>query len=165
MTETDDDAVELTGGCACGAVRYRVTRSPIFVNNCYCTLCQRQTGSTGVVNAFVESEAVTLLSGALTEHVVKTGSGGDQTICRCAICGTAMWSFFPIIERRCMGIRAGTLDDPGAVTPDALVYVGERMPWVALPEGIPRFEAYYSPADLLPPERFARLRALVRRDG
>jgi hypothetical protein len=37
------------------------------------------------------------------------------------------------------------------------------MPWVALPEGIPHFETSYDPAALLPPERFARLKALIER--
>lgn len=46
------------GGCGCGAVRYRVEGDPIFVNNCHCTQCQHQTGSTSVVNAFFESERV-----------------------------------------------------------------------------------------------------------
>jgi len=160
-----DDAVELTGGCACGAVRYRVSRRPIFVNNCYCTLCQRQTGSTSVVNAFFEREAVTLLSGALSEHAVRAGSGRDHVICRCHVCGTAIWSYYARFGRHGPGIRAGTLDDPGAVTPDALVFVADRMPWVALPEGIPRFEAYYRPAELLPPDRHARLVALAARNG
>jgi hypothetical protein len=44
------------GGCGCGHVRYRVEGEPIFVNNCHCRLCQQQTGSTSVVNAFFESE-------------------------------------------------------------------------------------------------------------
>ena len=51
------------GGCGCGQVRYRVEGEPIFVNNCHCRLCQQQTGSTSVVNAFFESERVTLLAG------------------------------------------------------------------------------------------------------
>jgi hypothetical protein len=37
------------------------------------------------------------------------------------------------------------------------------MPWVALPEDIPAFDRYYNPAELLPPDRFDRLVALVRR--
>ncbi|MHB1569921.1 MAG: GFA family protein, partial [Solirubrobacteraceae bacterium] len=33
------------GGCACGAVRYRLTSEPLFVHCCLCLHCQRQTGS------------------------------------------------------------------------------------------------------------------------
>ena len=60
------------GGCGCGHVRYRVEGEPIFVNNCHCRLCQQQTGSTSVVNAFFESERITLSQGDLTDHTVKT---------------------------------------------------------------------------------------------
>lgn len=156
-----EESRTLTGGCACGAVRYEIEQTPISVNNCHCTLCQRQTGSTSVVNAFVETTALTLLSGETVRHVVKTGSGGDQVIVRCAECGTAIWSHYPRLGELAVGVRVGTLDDPGAVTIDAAIFTASRMPWVTLPEGIPHFEAGYNPAELLPPERFARLRALI----
>ncbi len=153
----------LTGGCACGAVRYEIDAAPIFVNNCHCTLCQRQTGSTSVVNMFVEGDRLHQRSGETTRHVVKTGSGGDHVIVRCAGCGTALWSFYPRMGELGAGVRAGTLDDPGAVTPDAAIFVADRMPWVTLPEGIPHFETSYNPAELLPPERWQRLAALIER--
>ena len=153
----------LTGGCACGAVRYEIDAAPIFVNNCHCTLCQRQTGSTSVVNMFVEGDNLHQLSGETTRHVVKSGSGGDHVIVRCAACGTAMWSFYPRMGELAAGVRAGTLDDPAVVRPDAAIFVAERMPWVTLPEGIPQFETTYNAAELLPPERFQRLGALIER--
>lgn len=153
----------MEGSCACGAVRYRLSAAPIFVNNCHCSLCQRQTGSTSVVNAFVESDAVTLLSGALSDHVVKGGSGGDHIICRCEGCGTAMWSYYARMGRLGAGVRVGTLDDPGQVTPDAVIFVADKMPWTVLPQDIPQFEKTYNPAEVLPPERFARLTALIER--
>ena len=136
---------------------------PIFVNNCHCRLCQRQTGSTSVVNAFFESEAVTLLEGALTEHEVTAGSGGLHIICRCSRCGSALWSHYPRLGRLGLGLRAGTLDDSGAFIPDAVIFTESRMPWVALPEGIPTFETVYNPFELLPPERIARLETMIER--
>ena len=33
------------GGCACGEVRYRMNREPMFVHCCHCTSCQTETGS------------------------------------------------------------------------------------------------------------------------
>ena len=156
-------ATLLDGGCACGAVRYRIEAEPIFVNNCHCRLCQHQTGSTSVVNAFFETDAITQLSGETVRHVVKTGSGGDHLIVRCATCGTALWSHYPRLGELGAGVRAGTLDDPGAVRPDAAIFVASRMPWVTLPEGIPHFDTTYNPTELLPPERMARLGALIER--
>jgi hypothetical protein len=134
---------------------------PIFVNNCHCRQCQQQTGSTSVLNMFVEMEKLALVSGEITRHVVKAGSGGDHVIVRCARCGTALWSHYPRLGELGAGVRVGTLDNPGEITPDAVIYTAEKMEWVALPPGIPAFEAYYNPAELLPSDRFARLKALA----
>lgn len=149
------------GGCACGAARYAVKGEPIFVNNCHYKQCQRQTGSTSVVNMFYESEHLTLKSGEISRHVVKAGSGGDHIIVRCAACGTALWSHYPRLGEHGVGIRVGTLDDASDIKPDAVIYTAEKMEWAALPEGIPAFEIQYNPAELLPPERFARLKQLA----
>lgn len=157
----DDSARE--GGCGCGAVRYRVTGEPIFVNNCHCSQCQHQTGSTSVVNAFFEAERIELASGTLSENTVTGGSGGPHIIVRCAACGVAMWSHYVRLGRLGLGLRVGTLDDPGSVTPDAVIFVAEKMPWVALPEGIPHFDRAYDFAQVLPPERTARMAVLIER--
>lgn len=148
------------GGCGCGAVRYRLVGEPIFVNNCHCRQCQQQTGSTSVVNAFFESERLTV-EGELSEHTVKAGSGGPHIICRCAQCGCAIMSYYPRLGRLGAGVRVGTFDDPASVTPDGAIFTAEKMPWVTLPEGIPHFDAYYDPGELLPPERFERLKTLA----
>ena len=151
------------GGCGCGHVRYRARGEPMMVHNCHCRLCQQQTGSTSVVNAFFESDRVQLLQGALTEHEVKTGSGKAHIICRCGQCGTALWSFYARLGRLCRGLRAGTLDDAGSVTPDVVIFTESKMPWVALPEGIPAFAQYYDFREVLAPDKLDRLMALVAR--
>jgi len=37
--------MDLEGGCACGAVRYRLTAPPLIVHACHCRDCQKLTGS------------------------------------------------------------------------------------------------------------------------
>lgn len=34
-----------SGGCLCGALRYRVTAEPLTLYACHCTDCQRRTGT------------------------------------------------------------------------------------------------------------------------
>jgi len=155
--------VERKGGCGCGHVRYRIAGDPIFTNNCHCTQCQHQTGSTSVVNAFYEADRITLESGDLTEHVVTAGSGGPHIICRCSQCGTALWSYYPRLGRLGAGVRVGTMDEPGALKPDAAIFQSERMPWVTPPEGIPQFDTTYDYREVLPTERVERMNALLAR--
>lgn len=151
------------GGCGCGHVRYRMRNDPIFVNNCHCRQCQQQTGGTSVVNAFIEGDNFELTSGSLSRHALKAGSGGTHTIVRCAECGVAIYSEYPRLGALGIGVRAGTFDDPSSVKPDGAIFTREKMAWVTLPEGIPHFETYYDHAEVLPPERLARLAALVER--
>ncbi|KAK2042988.1 glutathione-dependent formaldehyde-activating enzyme [Colletotrichum somersetense] len=51
----------LEGGCACGNIRYSLNASPLVVHCCYCTCCQRETGTAFALNAVVEGDEVTLL--------------------------------------------------------------------------------------------------------
>ncbi len=150
----------IDGGCGCGAVRYRLKDEPILVNNCHCRLCQKQTGTGSAINAFIEMDRLELLSGELVEHQFKTGSGATQIVVRCAGCGTPVWSHYRM-GRKAAAVRVGTLDDPSAVRPDAAIYVADKPIWAPLPEGVPQFQEYYDSAELLPPDRFARLRALL----
>lgn len=151
-----------TGGCGCGALRYQVQGEPIYVNNCHCRQCQRQTGSTSVVNAFFETERLTLTSGETSRHIFKAGSGGPHYVIRCTQCGSAVWSHYPRVGELGLGLRVGTLDEPNVFQPDAAIFTEEAMNWVTLPAGIPHFRRTYDPSELLPAERFARLKALVQ---
>lgn len=151
------------GGCACGQVRYRLHGDPIMVHNCHCRLCQRQTGSTSVLNAFVETDRIELLTGHLADNVVPAGSGQPHTIRRCAACGTAMWSHYARLGTLGAGLRVGTLDDPDSMTPDVVIFTESKLPWVPLPAGIPAFAQYYDFREVLPLASHERLMALANR--
>jgi hypothetical protein len=154
----------LEGGCACGAVRYRLVSAPMFVHCCHCLDCQRQTGSAFVLNALIESERVALLSGAPVAVAVPTDSGRPHEIFRCPACQTAVWSDY---GRRGVlrFLRVGTLDDPSALPPDVHIFTRSKLPWVALPADVPAFEAYYDTAKLWPAQSLARRRAILGPSG
>jgi len=150
---------QLAGGCACGAVRYRLGSAPMFVHCCHCRDCQRQTGSAFVLNALIEADRVEVQSGDPQPFAMPTDSGQPHHIFRCPACGTAVWSEYG--GRKVLRfVRVGTLDDPTALTPDVHIYVRSKLPWVALPEGVPAFEAYYDSKKLWPAESLERRRAM-----
>jgi hypothetical protein len=139
MAEASDS---LQGGCACGAVRYRLGAAPMFVHCCHCRDCQRQTGSAFVLNALVETERIVLLAGEPVPVAVPTDSGRPHRIFRCPACQTAVWSEYGGAAN-VRFVRVGTLDQPAVVMPDVHIYVRSKLPWVSLPAGVPAFEAYY----------------------
>ena len=54
-----------TGGCLCGAVRYRYQGEPLSVGLCQCERCQRQSGSAFLIGVIFPKAAVTIDSGKL----------------------------------------------------------------------------------------------------
>ena len=48
----------ITGGCRCGAVRYRIEAEPLFTRHCWCRDCQYISAGAGTVNVFFPSEPV-----------------------------------------------------------------------------------------------------------
>jgi hypothetical protein len=150
----------LEGGCACGAVRYGLTSPPMFVHCCHCRDCQRQTGSAFVINALIETDRITLRSGSVRPIAMPTDSGSPHHIHRCSSCHTALWSDYggrPMLRF----VRVGTLDDPSVLSPDVHIYVRSKLPWVALPEGVPAFDAYYDSQKLWPAASLERRRAIL----
>lgn len=148
----------LEGGCACGAVRYRLKTGPMFVNCCHCRDCQRQTGGAFAINAMIETDRIEV-RGEIVSFCMPTDSGRPHDVWRCAACGTTLWSDYG--RRRVMSfLRVATLDDPTALTPDAHIFTRTRLPWVEV-TGAPAFEVYYDMATLWPAESLARRRALL----
>jgi hypothetical protein len=129
--------------------------APMFVHCCHCLDCQRQTGSAFVLNALIEADRVTLEKGAPAPSQAPTDSGRPHTIWRCPACGVAVWSNYGGIEALRF-VRVGTLDTPAALRPDVHIYTRTKLPWVALPEGVPAFEAYYNSKELWPAESLER---------
>jgi hypothetical protein len=149
------------GGCACGAVRYRLASDPLFVHCCHCLNCQRQTGSAFVVNLLIEADRVELLAGEPQPVDVPRDDGSAQRIYRCPSCQVAVFSEYGRPDVRF--VRGGTLDDPMSVTPDVHIYTRSKVGWVALPDSVPAFEVFYDVGALWPASSLERLAALRTR--
>jgi len=148
------------GGCACGAVRYRLTSEPLFTHCCHCLNCQRQTGSAFVINLLIEADRVELLAGEPRPIDVPRDDGSAQQVFRCPDCQVALYSEYgrPGVQF----VRAGTLDDPAEIQPDVHIFTRSKLDWVTLPDAVPAFEDYYDSKILWPAESLERLDALTR---
>lgn len=149
------------GGCDCGFIRYRLTRTPLFVHCCHCRWCQRETGSAFVLNALIESECVQRLDGEPEMVMTPSASGKGQNIARCPSCRVALWSRYAGAGPLFTFVRVGTLDEPDRFPPDIHIFTTSKQPWVILPDGVPAMPEYYDREQYWPKESLRRRAAVL----
>jgi len=156
----DDGGTVLEGGCACRAVRYRMTGGPMFVHCCHCRWCQRETGAAFALNAMIEADRVVVLTGEPEVVPTPSQSGRGQRIARCPACRVALWSNYAGSGDAVRFVRVGTLDDPDRLPPDIHIYTASKQPWVVIPPGAVAVPEYYRARDHWPAASLARRKAL-----
>jgi len=104
-------AEQMTGGCACGKVRYTAKVEPAEAYLCHCRMCQRATGSVSI--AFVNA----LLDGI--EWQSEPDWYESSPIARrpyCAACGTSLGFRFKEGSDK-MDLTVASFDDPSPFNP------------------------------------------------
>ena len=151
--------MELEGGCACRAVRYRLLAAPLIVHACHCRDCQRITGSAFVINIWIERRFVETGPAVPSSFKLTAGTGKAHEVFFCDACATTVWSRYHAPPGDTLFVRAGTLDRPEAVEPDVHIFTRSKLPWVVLPAGVPAFESMYGDfASVWSAESLARFR-------
>ena len=150
--------MEREGGCGCGMVRYKLAAEPLIVHACHCRDCQRLTGGAFALNLWIERKFVETDHARLRADRVTAGSGKPHDIFRCPDCGTAIYSKYHAAPGDTVLLRAGTLDQPETIKPDVHIFTRSKLPWLALPEGVPAFETFYKLGEFWPDESRERLR-------
>ncbi len=129
-----------SGGCACGAVRYRVHGQPIVGTVCHCKFCQRRLASAFAVLASFDEKSVELLQGQLSEHEYRSDESGRWLrMSFCPVCGTTV-SHTAEIRPGWRTIAAGTFDEPDWFRIDRHIWLQSKRPWVSIPDGVEAFE-------------------------
>ena len=117
-------AAALTGGCQCGAVRYRLDAQPTGANVCHCRMCQKAGGG-----PFMAFGGVRLSEFVVTSGAIATFSSSDIAQRGfCAQCGTPL-TYRGFNSDR-VSVTLGSLDDPGAVEPKTQLGVESRVGWL-----------------------------------
>jgi hypothetical protein len=153
----------IEGGCDCGFLRYRMETTPLFVHCCHCTWCQRESGASFALNAMIEADRVTLLSGEPDVVDTPSASGKGQKIARCPRCRIAVWSNYAGAGPVLRFVRVGTLDNPNLLPPDIHIFTSTKQSWVVLPQGTPFVPEYYERDKYWPAASLQRLKDLMPR--
>ena len=115
-----------TGGCQCGAVRYRLKSAPTNPHICHCRMCQKAVGNYFAALARVPLTDIEWTRGTLA--IFASSSAVERGFC--AACGTPLtYRFLPPGDR--INITLGSLDDPNAVPPIRQYGLESQMPFFA----------------------------------
>jgi len=154
-------ATTYEGGCACSAVRFRLTSEPMFVHCCHCAACQRLTGSAFAISALIEADRVHLLRGTPRDGMVPADAGCTRTVFRCPDCGVPLWNYHSEIGDRVALVHTGTLDAGRSFVPQAHCHVQAKLPWVLLPPDAYCADGQYELDACWPAASLARLDAAL----
>ena len=126
MSERDFSQEPLTGGCQCGAVRYRIEAAPVKPHICHCWMCQKASGAAFM--AFAETD----LDHFRWTHGLPAWFRSSEAVERgfCATCGTSL--HFRYIGSDRLDVALASLDEPEAITPENEFGYESRLHWLDL---------------------------------
>ncbi len=126
-----------TGGCLCGAVRYRLASAPFDAGWCHCRTCQLNSGSPAMAFASVAEGDYVIEQGEAA--TVKSSDFGHRGLCR--QCGTPLYMRVDH-QPETVDFSLATLDDPDAVTPGYHIFYGSRIKWAEPGDDLPRHDKF-----------------------
>lgn len=69
---------ELSGGCLCGSIRYKIINEPILAYTCHCRFCQKDTGTAHRSALAVLNEQVQLSGKEIKVYTYKSDDHGRE---------------------------------------------------------------------------------------
>ncbi|MFC5461154.1 GFA family protein [Massilia niabensis] len=129
--------IPYSGGCACGAIRYKGAQAPLVMINCHCTDCQRSSGAP-FASGIVVMTADLQVSGTPKTYAVRGSSGASATRSFCADCGTPLFTQSEA-NAQFTSIRFPSLDDASDFKPMLDIYTASAQQWLCLDPAIPHF--------------------------
>lgn len=122
------ERIKVTGGCACGEVRFGFYEPLMFRVACHCRTCQYTSGGGPAYAVGAAKDQFRVTRGHPAEFATLAESGHLVTRVFCGNCGTHL---FAHSERApsVYAVRVGALDDPSAFRPKAHWWTSEAQPW------------------------------------
>lgn len=122
-----------SGGCLCGAVRYRVTGPLRGVVACHCGQCRRSSGHHVAATAARREDVV------ITGEVTWYASSPEARRGFCARCGSNL--FWERPGSGGISIFAGSLDLPTGLRLKGHIHVAGKGDYYEIADGLPQAEA------------------------
>ena len=122
----------ITGGCACGAIRYGAPGPVRFALRCACRDCQHDSGAGHGVHVGLPRDGFAVIGEP--RHFDRNGDSGG--LVRKAFCGTCGCPLYALADRApaIVLVAAGSLDNPARIAPGKVIWRSSAQPWDLLPE-------------------------------
>lgn len=128
----------LTGGCQCGALRYRASAAPYVFYLCHCTECQRHTSSAFGESLRFRAEEVEV-TGKVERFRRVAESGKVREGLFCPKCGVRVLHRTEGAEM--VNVKAGTLDDARWLVPAGHIWTRSKQEFVVIGDEELQYEA------------------------
>ena len=125
-----------TGGCLCGAVRYRVTGPLRPVVTCHCSQCRRTSGHFAAFTACAPGDLVLESDRGLRWY--RSSAEAERGFC--GECGSNL--FWKPTQGRIISIAAGTLDGATGLGIGGHLFIADEGDYYAITDGAPQWPRY-----------------------
>jgi hypothetical protein len=139
----------LTGGCQCGAVRYRLLSQPTEASICHCRMCQKAFGSYFAPLAGVPRADLLWTRGQPGSF--RSSAAVERGFCR--DCGTPL--YYTVLDKNRISVSLGSLDDPDRVEVEEQFGIESRLALFGRLHLLPEASTEASN----PPELLARMKS------
>jgi len=136
----------MEGGCACGAIRYRLSATPFDEGYCHCRICQLTSGAPVMAFATVRRDDHCIIRGEPARRM--SSDVGERWFC--PDCGTPL-AMLVTHQPDTIDFPIPTLDDPERVVPRFHIWDGSRIGWFEVRDNLPRHKGFRPDTAGLPP--------------
>lgn len=123
------------GGCLCGAVRYQIEGEPLGSGVCHCRTCRKAASAPALPFATFLAGAFEIIQGEPAEFRSSPSAARGF----CGRCGSPL-TYRNDAEPAFVDVMTCSLDDPEALAPGFHVWVGHKLAWENVADGLPVHE-------------------------
>ncbi|MFQ6607408.1 MAG: GFA family protein [Fidelibacterota bacterium] len=121
------ESQNISGGCYCGNIRYKIKEIPHLSVNCHCHNCRRAIGAQSVAWILLKKKFFSWEKGNPVRYQTETKAW--RTFC--PDCGSSLTYESPTRSDN-IDVTTGSLDHPDDFPPTMDAYKKYRIPWVSL---------------------------------
>lgn len=126
-----------TGGCLCGSIRFKVSRSHLAGFNCYCGMCRRAHGGAFSTHVPMRPDQFALEQGQLEEFA----SSADGVRAFCPTCGAHVKVHGQTADGS-IAIPAGLFDPGTPIEIAGHIFVKDKVSWHSIVDDLPQYAAW-----------------------